>query len=76
MSVPIEVARPQGHEEARLIMVRDVLAAIVVRVHADPDLGIDEGWFLKVGFGPCDHEGVIFSCVEESQSWAEKLLGG
>ncbi|ACL57503.1 hypothetical protein [Methylobacterium nodulans] len=73
MSVPIEVAQTQGTEEARLIMVRSVLAAIVIRIYAEPQLGIEEGWFLKVGFGPCDREGVIFKNIEEVESWAHAL---
>jgi hypothetical protein len=57
MFIPVQLATLRGSEEACLVLVSDALAAVLVRILPEPDERPDEGWFLQVGFGPCNREG-------------------
>ena len=49
------------------MLVNEALAAILFRTLLEPDERPDEGWFLQGGFGPCNHEGLIFPTLESSR---------
>ncbi len=69
MFIPIQLAALRGTEEARLVMVDAALAAVLVRILPEPDDRPEEGWFLQVGFGPCNREGLIFPTLEAAAAW-------
>ena len=69
MLIPVQLAALRGSEEAHLVLVNEALAAVLVRVLPEPDERPDEGWFLQVGFGPCNREGLIFPTLEAAEVW-------
>ena len=69
MFIPIQLATLRGAEEAHLVMMDAALAAILVRILPEPDERSEEGWFLHVGFGPCNREGLIFPTLEAAEVW-------
>jgi len=69
MFIPIQLATLRGREEGHLVLVGETLAAVLVRVLADMDEQPEEGWFLQVGFGPCNREGLIFPTLEAAEDW-------
>ena len=69
MFIPIQLAALRGTEEAHLVMVNAALAAVLVRILPEPDERPEEGWFLQVGFGPCNREGLIFPTLEAAEVW-------
>jgi len=69
MFIPIQLATLRGTEEAHLVMVDAALAAVLVRILPEPDERPEEGWFLHVGFGPCNREGLIFATLEAAEVW-------
>jgi hypothetical protein len=69
MLIPVQLAALRGSEEAHLVLVNEALAAVLVRVLPEPDERPEEGWFLQVGFGPCNREGLIFPTLEAAEVW-------
>ena len=57
------------------MLLNEVLAAVLVRILPEPDEPSEEGWFLQVGFGPCNREGLIFPTLEAAEIWARTQFG-
>jgi len=70
MFIPVQLAALRGREEACLVLVSDAVAAVLVRIMPEPDEHLEEGWFLQVGFGPCNREGLIFPTLGAAEVWA------
>jgi hypothetical protein len=34
----------------------------------------EPGWYLHLGFGPCDREGLIFRNLNEAGEWLEQAI--
>lgn len=69
MFIPVQLATSRGSEEAQLVLVNEALAAVLVRILPEPDERPEDGWFLQVGFGPCNREGLIFPTLEAAMNW-------
>ena len=69
MFIPVQLATLRGSEEGQLVMVDEALAAVLVRILPEPNERPEEGWFLQVGFGPCNREGLIFPTLEAAAAW-------
>lgn len=54
-------ATRRASEDARLVFADQCLAAIL--------LPAEGGWFLQVGFGPCDHEAMVFDTLASAADW-------
>jgi hypothetical protein len=57
--------------EGGVLCVRDgVLFAILAPAGSDEQ----PGWYLHLGFGPCDREGLIFRNLNEAGEWLERAI--
>ena len=65
------LATPDGSEEGVLCMRDGVLFAILAPAGA---VGEEPGWYLHLGFGPCDREGLIFRNLNEAGEWLEQAI--
>lgn len=71
----IQVAERDGAEAAQIVWVDGCLAAVLVEV-ADPALADDaQGWYLQIGFGPCEGEGVLFRDLSAAEAWIRGRFG-
>ena len=70
MFIPVQLATRRGSEDAHLVLVNEAVAAALVRILPEPDERPEEGWFLQVGFGPCNREGLIFPTLDAASVWA------
>jgi len=69
---PASTVRPSDSEEACLMLADGVVMAVLVRLDRDaPD---EPGWYLQVGFGPCDQEDLLFESTEAAAAWVEQRL--
>ncbi len=66
------VAAHKGDEEARLCLVGGTIYAVLVR-HAG-NAAEESGWYLLMGFGPCDREGMIFGNLELAAEWIREAI--
>jgi hypothetical protein len=66
------IATISDSEEACLMLADGVVMAVLVRLDRDaPD---EPGWYLQVGFGPCDQEGLLFESTAAAAAWVEQRL--
>jgi hypothetical protein len=77
MAIAIEfqscrIATLRDSEDACLVLADGVVMALLVRL--DGDATIKPGWFLQIGFGPCDQEGIVFETLEDAAAWVEQRL--
>ncbi|GJD92952.1 hypothetical protein [Methylobacterium iners] len=63
---PVTAATQQAHEPAQLVWVDQHLAALLVPAEV--------GWFLQVGFGRCEGEGVLFSTLAAADDWVRARM--
>jgi hypothetical protein len=61
-----------GSEEACLVFADGILMALLVRL--DGEATSKPGWFLQMGFGPCDQEGLVFETWQAAAAWVEQQL--
>ncbi|MGH1571825.1 hypothetical protein ACRAWG_15495 [Methylobacterium sp. P31] len=54
-------ATRRDSEDAHLVFADQCLAAIL--------LPAEWGWFLQAGFGPCDHEAMVFDTLSSAADW-------
>ncbi len=69
MLIPVQLATRRGREDGHLVLVNEAVAAVLVRILPEPHEKPEEGWFLQVGFGPCNREGLIFPTLEAAAVW-------
>lgn len=62
----VQAATRSTAEEAHLIFANQQLVALL--------LPAQEGWYLQVGFGPCDREGLIFETLNAAASWVRECF--
>jgi hypothetical protein len=55
-------------EDAWLIKVNRVLAGLLVPA--------DNGWFLQMGLGPYEAEGLIFPDLTDAEAWVRSRVPG
>lgn len=63
---PIRAATRQAAEDAHLVFANQQLVAFLV-----PS---DEGWYLQLGLGPCEREGLIFETLDAAEIWVRERL--
>lgn len=63
---PVTAATQQACEPAQLIWVDQHLAALLVPAEV--------GWFLQVGFGRCEGEGLLFATLEAAEDWVRARM--
>jgi hypothetical protein len=66
------IATLKDSEEACLVLADGIVMAVLVRV--DADATSKPGWYLQVGFGPCDREGLLFETLEAAAAWVDQSL--
>ena len=62
----IRAATTDASEEARLVFANCRLVALLVP--AEP------GWFLQLGLGPCEREGLVFETLEAAEAWIRSSI--
>ena len=62
----VRAATRSAAEDAHLIFADQQLVALLVPAQ--------DGWFLQVGFGPCDREGLIFETLSAAASWVRECF--
>ena len=66
---PMDVLTGTDDREGFLILVNGSLAAVIVRL-ADPAHDSLRGkWFLEVGFGRLQRDGLVFDTPEDAMEW-------
>ena len=71
---PISLATRKGQEPARLVCADDRLVAIIVPISPEDNESDTEGWYLEVGFGPCEADGVLFASFPAVETWVRERL--
>jgi hypothetical protein len=66
------IATAQSSEEACLVLADGVVTALLVRLEGTAES--DAGWYLLIGFGPCDREGLVFTTLEAAGAWVRENL--
>ena len=77
MAVSIEfqtcrIATIGSSEEACLVLADRTVAALLVRL--DGEGASERGWYLQIGFGPCEQEGVVFETLEGAAAWVDQRI--
>lgn len=62
----VQAATQSAAEEAYLIFANQQLVALL--------LPAQEGWYLQIGFGPCEREGLIFDTLNAAASWVRECF--
>ncbi len=70
---PCRLGTSSGSEEGWLCLKDDVIFAILVREGGN--VGEKQGWYLQIGFGPCEAEGLVFGSVEQALQWLKERTG-
>jgi len=65
---PVRAVTLKAAEEGYLVFANQQLVALLVPA--------DTGWFLQLGLGPCEEEGMIFSQLREVETWVRARLSG
>lgn len=63
-------------EPARLVLTDERIVAILVPISPEDDINKAGGWYLQVGFGPCDTEGLLFPNLTAAEAWVREKLSG
>jgi hypothetical protein len=64
---PVRAATREAAEDGHLVYAQQLVALLVPA---------DTGWFLQLGLGPCEQEGLIFSHLLEAETWVRTCLSG
>jgi hypothetical protein len=59
-------ATRRASEDAHLVFADQCLAAVL--------LPAERGWFLQAGFGPCDHEAMVFDTLSSAADWVRECF--
>ena len=66
------IAASAGVEDGRICLVNDIIYAVLIRLlSSSPE---EQGWYLQIGFGPCDQEGLLFTRLSEAESWIQNQI--
>jgi hypothetical protein len=63
---PVRAATREAAEDGYLVYANRQLVALLVPA--------DTGWFLQLGLGLCEQEGLIFSHLREAENWVRACL--
>ena len=63
---PIQAATREAAEDGYLVYANRQLVALLVPA--------ETGWFLQLGLGPCEREGLIFNQLREAEIWVLTCL--
>ena len=66
----VSAATRHATEQAQLVWADGHLIAVL----APAQDGLQTGWFLLLGLGPCDVEGLYFPTLDAAQLWVEKQI--
>lgn len=73
---PVFLATRSSREPARLLSDGERILALLVPVGPEEGEAETEGWYLEVGFGPCEAEGLLFASLDAAETWAHERLTG
>jgi hypothetical protein len=59
-------ATRRASEDAHLVFADQCLAAVL--------LPAEGGWYLQAGFGPCDHEVIVFDTLSSAADWVRECF--
>lgn len=62
----VRAATLAGAEDARLVWAQERLVALLVPAEV--------GWFLEIGLGPCEGEGVLFPTIAAAEHWVRERI--
>jgi hypothetical protein len=63
---PVRTATHDASEMAHLVRFNESIVALL--------LPAETGWFLQMGFGPCEQEGLIFQTLSAAEFWVRSCL--
>jgi hypothetical protein len=63
---PVTAATQQAHEPVQLVWANQHLAALLVPAEV--------GWFLQIGFGRCEGEGIVFANLAAAEDWVRRRM--
>lgn len=69
LSIEFETVRAatyENSEEALLVHFNHHIVAVL--------LPAESGWFLQLGFGPCDQEGIVFQSLSGVEDWVRSNI--
>ncbi|WP_238273026.1 hypothetical protein [Methylobacterium cerastii] len=64
----VRTATQNASEEAHLVRFNQHIVAVL--------LPAETGWFLQMGFGPCEQEGLVFQSLTAAEAWVRACLQG
>jgi len=73
---PVSLATRKGEESARLVFADERLVAILVPIGAEGNETKAEGWYLELGFGKCEADGLLFASLSAAETWVQTRLAG
>ena len=62
----IRAATAEAAEDAHLVFANRELVALLVPAEA--------GWYLQLGLGPCEREGLIFETLDAADTWVHERV--
>ncbi len=71
---PTRLATSGGGEDAYLVRVGNCLVALLVPLDGTVGKEHTTSWFLEIGFGPWNQEGLIFATQVEAEDWVRARL--
>jgi hypothetical protein len=72
----VSLATRKGEEPAKLVFADERLVAIIVPISPENNESETEGWYLQVGFGRCEADGVLFASLPAAEAWVRARLAG
>lgn len=68
------LATRRGREPARVVSADERILCILVPISPEDNESETEGWYLEVGFGPCEAEALLFASLEAAEAWVQERL--
>jgi len=68
------LATRRGREPARLVTADGRIVCILVPISPEDNEDETEGWYLEVGFGPCEAEALLFASLEAAETWVREQV--
>ncbi len=68
------LATRRDREPARLVSADGRIVCILVPISPKDNESETEGWYLEVGFGPCEAEALLFASLEAAETWVRERL--
>ncbi len=72
---PVAILTSSGDKDARLVLTKGRLVAVLVRLADQAHADLVGSWFLEAGFGPCGAVAApVFGSLDEALDWIAAQL--